>query len=133
MDFQIGDVVMFYNCAYMVIDVNYDSDQLVITNGFATAAEIDFTDVVKIGHDYTIAQSLADKIKHIQLIYGQDLLENKLHLIECIEAEDFINDGNTYTVTGKTKQDGKYFYCQIHGENGYEWILLDELWDKFYK
>lgn len=133
MDFQIGDVVMFYNCAYMVIDVNYDSDQLVITNGFATAAEIDFTDVVKIGHDYTIAQSLADKIKHIQLIYEQDLLENKLKLIDCIEAKDFVSQGNAYTVTGKTKQDGKYFYCQIHGENGYEWILLDELWDKFYK
>lgn len=133
MDFQIGDVVMFYNCAYMVIDVDYDCEMLALTNGFATTTEVDFTDVVKIGHDYTIAQSIADKIKHIQLIHEQDLLENKLHLIDCIEAEDFINDGNTYTVTGKTKQDGKYFYCQIHGENGYEWILLDELWDKFYK
>lgn len=133
MDFEIGDVVMFYNCAYMVIDVDNDCEMLVLTNGFATTTEVDFTDVVKIGHDYTIAQSLADKIKHIQLIYEQDLLENKLKLIDCIEAEDFVSQGNTYTVTGKIKQDGKYFYCQIHGENGYEWILLDELWDKFYK
>ncbi len=133
MDFQIGDIVMWYNCAYMVVDVNYESDQLVIINGFASASEVDFTDVVKIGHDYTIAQTIADKIKHIQLIHEQDLLENKLHLIECIEAEDFTREGNTYTVTGKTKQDGKYFYCQIHGENGYEWILLEELFEKFYK
>lgn len=133
MDFQIGDVVMFYNCAYMVIDVDNDCEMLVLTNGFATTTEVDFTDVVKIGHDYTIAQAIADKIKHIQLIHEQDQLENKLHLIDCIEAEDFVSQGNTYTVTGKTKQDGKYFYCQIHGENGYEWILLDELWDKFYK
>lgn len=133
MDFQIGDVVMFYNCAYMVIDVDDDFHGLVITNGFATTTEVGFEDVVKIGHDYTIAQTIADKIKHIQLTHEQDLLENKLHLIECIEAEDFTSDGNTYTITGKTKQDGKYFYCQIHGENGYEWILLDELWDKFYK
>lgn len=133
MDFQIGDVVMFHNCVYMVIDVDYDFDQLIITNGFASASEVDFTDVVKIGHDYTVTQTIADKIKHIQSIYEQDLLENKLHLIDCIQAKDFTNDGNTYTVTGKTKQDGKYFYCQIYGKNGYKWILMEELLDKFFK
>lgn len=106
---------------------------MVITNGFATKTEVDFEDVVKIGHDYTIAQSIADKIKHIQSTHEQGLLENKLHLIDCLDGEDLISNGKTYTVTGKTKQDGKYFYCQIYGENGYKWILLDELFNKFYK
>lgn len=133
MDFQIGDVVMYCGYGCIVVDFDEDNNLLVLTDGSLTETEVDTEDVIKIGHDYTFAQSIVDKIKHIQLIHEQDLMENRLHLIDCIQAEDFTHNGNTYTVTNKTKQDNQYFYCQIHGKNGYEWILMEELLDKFYK
>lgn len=133
MDFQIGDVVMFMGHGYIVIDFNEDVNLLILTDGISTTSDVDYEDVVKIGHDDTFERNIIDRIKHIQLTHEQDLLENKLHLIDCIQAEDFTHNGNNYTVTGKTKQDGNYFYCQIHGNNGYEWILMEELWDKFFK
>lgn len=133
MEFQIGDVVMFMGYGYIVIDFDEDVNLLVLTDGISTTSEVDYEDVVKIGHDDTFERDIVDKIKHIQLVHEQDLMENRLHLIDCIQAEDFTHDGNAYTITGKTKQDGNYFYCQIHGNNGYEWILMEELWDKFFK
>ena len=87
----------------------------------------------QIGDDDTFERNIIDRLKNIQLVHEQDLLENKLHLIDCIQAEDFTHNGNTYTVTNKTKHDNQYFYCQIHGKNGYEWILMEELLDKFFK
>lgn len=133
MDFQIGDVVMFMGHGYIVIDFDEDVNLLILTDGISTTSDVDYEDVVKIGHDDTFERDIVDKIKHIQLVHEQDLMENRLHLIDCIEAEDFTYNGNTYTITNKTKQDNQYFYCQIHGENGYEWILMEELLDKFFK
>jgi hypothetical protein len=131
--FTIGDVVMFMGHAYFVIDYDEDINLLILTDGISTTSEVDYEDVVKIGHDDTLERDIIDRLKNVQLVHEQDLLENKLHLIDCIQAEDFTHNGNNYTVTGKTKQDGNYFYCQIHGNNGYEWILMEELWDKFFK
>lgn len=133
MEFQFGDVVMFMGHAYIVVDFDEDVNLLILTDGISTTSDVDYEDVVKIGHDDTFERDILNRIKNIQLAHEQDLMENRLHLIDCIEAEDFIHNGNTYTVTGKTKQDGNYFYCQIHGNNGYEWILMEELWDKFFK
>lgn len=133
MDFQIGDVVMFMGHGYIVIDFDEDVNLLILTDGISTTSDVDYEDVVKIGHDDAFERDILDRIKHIQLTHEQDLLENKLHLIDCIQAEDFTHDGNTCTVTGKTKQDGKYLYCQIKSKYGYEWILVEELFDKFFK
>lgn len=133
MDFQIGDVVMFMGHGYIVIDFDEDVNLLILTDGLSTTSDVDYEDVVKIGHDDAFERDILDRIKHVQLTHEQDLIENRLHLIDCIEAEDFTYNGNTYTITNKTKQDNQYFYCQIHGKNGYEWILMEELLDKFFK
>lgn len=133
MDFQIGDVVMFMGHGYIVIDVDEDVNLLILTDGLSTTSDVDYEDVVKIGHDDAFERDILDRIKHIQLTHEQDLMENRLHLIDCIEAEDFTYNGGTYTVTNKTKQDNQYLYCQIHGRDGYEWILVEELLDKFFK
>lgn len=133
MDFQIGDVVMFMGHGYIVIDFDEDVNLLILTDGISTTSDVDYEDVVKIGHDDAFERDILNRIKHIQLTHEQDLMENRLHLIDCIEAEDFTHNGDNYTVTNKTKQDNQYFYCQIHGKNGYEWILMEELLDKFFK
>lgn len=133
MDFQIGDVVMFMGHGYIVIDVDEDVNLLILTDGTSTTSDVDYEDVVKIGHNDTFERDIINSINHILLTHEQDLMENRLHLIDCIEAEDFTHNGDNYTVTNKTKQDGKNFYCQIHGKNGYEWILMEELLDKFFK
>lgn len=131
--FTVGDVVMFMGHAYFVIDYDDDINLLILTDGISTTSEVDYEDVVKIGHDDTFERNIIDRLNHIQSVHEQDLLENKMHLIDCIQSEDFTHNGHTYTVNGKTKQDGKYFYCQIHGNNGYEWILVEDLLDKFFK
>jgi hypothetical protein len=131
--FTVGDVVMFMGHAYFVIDYDDDINLLILTDGISTTSEVDYEDVVKIGHDDTFERNIIDRLKNIQLVHEQDLLENKLHLIDCIQAEDFTHNGHTYTVTGKTKQDNQYLCCQIHGENGYEWILVEDLLDRFYR
>lgn len=133
MDFQIGDVVMFMGHGCIVIDVDEDVNLLILTDGTSTTSDVDYEDVVKIGHNDTFERDIINSINHILLTHKQDLIENRLHLIDCIEAEDFTHNGDNYTVTNKTKQDGNYFYCQIHGKNGYEWILMEELLDKFFK
>lgn len=131
--FTFGDVVMFMGHAYFVIDYDDDINLLTLTDGISTTSEVDYEDVVKIGHDDTLERDIIDRLKNVQLVHEQDLLENRLHLIDCIQSEDFTHNGNTYTVTGKTKHDNQYLYCQIHGENGYEWILVEDLLDKFFK
>lgn len=131
--FTIGDVVMFMGHAFFVIDWDEDINLLILTDGISTTSDVDYEDVVKIGHDDTFERNIIDRLKIIQLVHEQDLLENRLHLIDCIQSEDFTHNGNTYTVTGKTKHDNQYLYCQIHGENGYEWILVEDLLDKFFK
>lgn len=131
--FTVGDVVMFMGHAFFVIDYDDDINLLTLTDGISTTSEVDYEDVVKIGHDDTFERDILNRIKHVQLTHEQDLMENRLHLIDCIESEDFTHNGDNYTVTNKTKQDNQYLYCQIHGKNGYEWILMEELLDKFFK
>ena len=135
MEFQFGDVVMFMGHAYFVIDFDDDINLLILTDGFSTTSEVDYEDVVKIGHDDTLERDLIDRIKDVQLKHEQDLSSNQAQLIGRLKDVCFKdpNSSQLYLITGKTKADGKYSYCQIHSDYGYEWILVEELWDRFFR
>jgi len=135
MEFQIGDVVMFMGHGYMVIDFDDDVNLLILTDGISTTSDVDYEDVVKIGHDDTFEHDIIDRIKHIQLKHEQDSSSNQAQLIGRLKDVCFKdpNSNQLYLITGKTKADGKYSYCQIHSDNGYEWILMEQLFDKFFK
>ena len=135
MKFQIGDVVMFIGHGYMVIDFDDDVNLLILTDGISTTSDVDYEDVVKIGHDDTFEHDIIDRIKHIQLKHEQDSSSNQAQLIGRLKDVCFKdpNSNQLYLITGKTKADGKYSYCQIHSDNGYEWILMEQLFDKFFK
>lgn len=133
--FTVGDVVMFMGHAYFVIDFDDDINMLILTDGISTTSDVDYEDVVKIGHDDTFERNIIDRIKHIQLTHEQDSSSNQAQLIGRLKDVCFKdpNSKQLYLITGKTKADGKYYYCQIHSDNGYEWILLDELFDRFFR
>lgn len=135
MDFQIGDVVMFMGHGYMVVDFDEDVNLLVLTDGISTTSDVDYVDVVKIGHDDTFERDIIDRIKNIQLKHEQDSSSNQAQLIGRLKDVCFKdpNSNQLYLITGKTKADGKYSYCQIHSDDGYEWILVEELWDRFFR
>ena len=135
MSFEFGDVVMFMGHAYFVIDFDDNINLLILTDGISTTSDVDYEDVIKIGHDDTFERDIINRIKNIQLKHGQELLSNQSQLIGRIKDVCFkdINNSQSCFITGKTKVDGTYFYCQIHSDNGYEWILVEELWDKFFK
>lgn len=135
MDFQIGDVVMFMGHGYMVVDFNENVNLLILTDGISTTSDVDYEDVVKIGHDDTFERDIIDRIKNIQLKHEQDSSSNQAQLIGRLKDVCFKdpNSNQRYLITGKTKADGKYSYCQIHSDNGYEWILVEQLFDKFFR
>ena len=135
MDFQVGDVVMFMGHGYMVVDFDEDVNLLVLTDGISTTSGVDYEDVVKIGHDDTFERDIIDRIKNIQLKHEQDSSSNQAQLIGRLKDVCFKdpNSNQLYLITGKTKTDGKYSYCQIHSKDGYEWILVEELWDRFFR
>lgn len=135
MEFQFGDVVMFMGHAYFVIDFDDDINLLILTDGFSTTSEVDYEDVVKIGHDDTLERDLIDRIKDVQLKHEQGLSSNQAQLIGRLKDVCFKdpNSNQLYLITGKTKADGKYSYCQIHSDDGYEWILVEELLDRFFR
>lgn len=133
MDFQIGDVVMFMGHAYFVIDFDDDINLLTLTDGISTTSEVDYEYVVKIGHDDTFEQNIVDRLKNVVNNHEQELRDNQLDLIDYLAAKGFYKDNILYIITGKTKKDGKYLYCQINSNNGYEWIILEELLDKFFR
>lgn len=131
--FTIGDVVMFMGYAYFVIDYDDDINLLILTDGISTTSEVDYEDVVKIGHDDTFERDIIDRLKNVKNSHEEELINNQLDLIECLKDACFHNNGMAYLVTGKTKVDGIYLYCQIKSEHGYEWILVEELFVKFFK
>ena len=131
--FEFGDVVMFMGHAYFVIDFDDDINLLILTDGILTTSDVDYGAVVKIGHDDTFEQNIIDRLKSVVKKHDQELLGNQEQLIGRLKCVYLRNDGKQYTVTGNTKVDGNYLYCQIHGDNGYEWILAEELLDKFFK
>lgn len=133
MDFQIGDVVMFMGHGYIVIDFDEDVNLLILTDGISTTSDVDYEDVVKIGHDDTFERDILNRINNIQHLHDEELRNNQLDLVEHLKTQCFYSNGMAYLVTGKTKVDGIYLYCQIKSENGYEWILVEELFDKFFK
>ncbi len=133
MEFQFGDVVMFMGHAYFVIDFDDDINLLILTDGISTTSEVDYEDVVKIGHDDTFEQNVLDRLKNVQHAHDEELRGNQLDLISYLESKGFYKDDILYLVTGKTKEDGKYLYCQIESDNGYEWLLVEQLLDKFFK
>lgn len=77
MDFQIGDVVMFMGHGYMVVDFDDDVNLLMLTDGTSTTSDVDYEDVVKIGHDDTFERNIIDKIKNVQLKREQDSSSNQ--------------------------------------------------------
>lgn len=133
--FTVGDVVMFMGHGYMVVDFDDNVNLLILTDGISTTSDVDYEDVVKIGHDDTFEQDIIDRIKNIQLKHSQELLGNQSQLIGRLKDVCFKdpNSKQLYLITGDTKVDGKYLYCQIHSDNGYEWVLVEELFDKFFK
>lgn len=131
--FTIGDVVMFMGHAYFVIDYDEDINLLILTDGISTTSEVDYEDVVKIGHDDTFERNIIDRLKNVKNSHEEELINNQLDLIECLKDACFHNNGMAYLVTGKTKVEGIYLYCQIKSEHGYEWILVEELFVKFFK
>lgn len=133
MNFQIGDVVMFMGHAYFVIDFDDDINLLILTDGISTTSEVDYEDVVKIGHDDTFERDILDRLNNIKHSHDEELRNNQLDLIEHLKAKGFYSNDISYLVTGKTKVDGVYLYCQIKSEHGYEWILVEELFDKFFR
>ena len=135
MDFQIGDVVMFMGHAYFVIDFDDDINLLILTDGISTTSEVDYEDVVKIGHDDTFEQNIIDRLKNVHLKHEQGLLSNQTQLIGRLKDVCFKDTNSTQScfITGKTKVDGKYLYCQIHDDSGHEWMLVEELFDKFFR
>ena len=135
MSFEFGDVVMFMGHGYIVIDFDEDVNLLILTDGISTTSDVDYEDVVKIGHDDTFERDIINRIKNVQLKHEQDSSSNQAQLIGRIKDVCFKdpNSNQLYLITGKTKADGKYSYCQIHSDNGYEWILLDELFDRFFR
>lgn len=133
MDFKIGDVVMFMGHAYFVIDFDDDINLLILTDGISTTSEVDYEDVVKIGHDDTFEQNIVDRLNSVKINHDKELLDNQKRLIDYLKAVCFYKNGTTHLVTGKTKLDGNYLYCQIKRGNMYEWILVEELFDRFLK
>lgn len=135
MDFQIGDVVMFMGHGYLVVDFDDDVNLLILTDGISTTSDVDYEDVIKIGHDDTFEQNIIDRIKNVQLKNEQELSSNQAQLIGRLKDVCFKdpNSSQLYLITGKTKADGKYSYFQVHSNNGYEWILMEELFDRFFK
>ena len=135
MDFQIGDVVMFMGYGYLVVDFDDDVNLLILTDGLSTTSDVDYEDVVKIGHDDTFERDIINRIKNVQLKHEQELSSNQAQLIGRLKDVCFKdpNSKQLYLITGKTKADGKYSYCQIHSEDGYKWILMEELFDRFFR
>lgn len=133
MSFNVGDVVMFAGYPHFVIDFDDDENLLTLTDGISTTSDVDFEDVVKIGHDDTFEQNIVDRLRAVVRSYDQELRGNQEQLIGRLKCVYLRNDGKQYTVTGNTKVDGKYLYCQIHSDYGYEWVLVEELFDKFFK
>ena len=131
--FTIGDVVMFMGHAYFVIDFDDDINLLILTDGISTTSDVDYEDVVKIGHDDTFEQNIVDRLKNIKHAHDLELMENQTQLIKMFKQIHLKSSGVKYTITGNTKEDGKYLYCQIYSDKGYEWILAEQLLDKFFK
>lgn len=136
MEFQFGDVVMFMGHAYFVVDFDDDMNLLVLTDGFSTTSEVDYEDVVKIGHDDTFEQNILDRLKNVVNVvrnHKDEVQNNQINLVKELKCLHLKSYGMEYTVTGNTKEDGTYLYCQIYSDKGYEWILVEELLDKFFK
>lgn len=133
MSFEFGDVVMFMGHAYFVVDFDDDVNLLTLTDGISTTSDVDFEDVVKIGHDDSFEQNIVDRLKNVVNNHEQGLMGNQQQLIGRLKCVYLRNDGKQYTVTGNTKVDGKYLYCQIHSDHGYEWIFVEDLFDRFFK
>ncbi len=133
MSFEFGDVVMFMGKAYFVIDFDDDINLMTVTNGVETTSEIDYEDVVKIGHDDSLEQNILDRLKVVVDNHDNTLQNNQAQLIGRLKDVCLSSDGVDYYITGKTKVDGKYLYCQVDIGSDYEWILAEELINKLFK
>ena len=133
MDFQIGDVVMFIGRPHFLIGSNDIDETLVVFDGDSTTFGVDYEDVVKIGHDDTFEQNVVSRLSAISKLREKESLSNQSQLIGYLKNVSFKYTNNDYVITGYTKLDGKYLYCQVRCKDKYEWILVEELWDKFFK
>lgn len=133
MSFEFGDVVMFMGRPHFIIGTNDETDTLVVFDGLSTTFNVEYEDVVKIGHDDTFEQNIVDRLNGVVKNHEQELRGNQEQLIGRLKCVYLRNDGKQYTVTGNTKEDGKYLYCQIHSDHGYEWIFVEDLFDRFFK
>lgn len=133
MNFEFGDVVMFMGKAYFIVDFDDGINLMTVTNGVETTSEIDYEDVVKIGHDDSLEQNILDRLKVVVDNHDNTLQDNQMQLIGRLKHVCLSSDGTDYFITGKTKVDGKDLYCQVDTGNDMEWILVKELVDKLFK
>lgn len=133
MEFQFGDVVMFMGRPHFIIGTNDNDNTLVVLDGDSTTLGVEYEDVVKIGHDDSFEQNVISRLNAIQQLREKESLTNQSQLIGYLKNVSFKNTNKEYVLTGYTKLDGKYLYCQVRCKNEYEWILMEELWDRFFK
>lgn len=133
MSFEFGDVVMFMGRPHFIIGTDDTDDTLVVLDGDSTTFGVDYEDVVKIGHDDSFEQNVISRLDAIQQLREKESLTNQSQLIGYLKNVSFKNTNKDYVLTGYTKLDGKYLYCQVCCKNEYEWILVEELWDKFFR
>lgn len=133
MSFKFGDVVMFAGRPHFVVACDDDINLMTLTDGVSTTSEIDYQDVVKIGHDASLEQEILDRLERVVKKHNQVLMGNQEQLIGRLKDVCFEDNDADCFITGNTKKDGNYLYCQIESGSDYEWVLVEELLDRLFK
>ena len=132
MKYKYGDVVLYGVHHYVVVGVNDEYGTVDLLSEVASTNNVSVNEVKKIGHEDGFRENIQSILTRHEKQRNKAILENQKQMVSLLADGIFSNGCTEYYVTGKTKVDGPYLYCQVREDNFYDWVLLEDLLEQIF-
>lgn len=134
MKYKYGDVVLCGGHPYLVVGVNNEYGTVDLLDAESCTNNISDQEIKPIGHEDKFKENIKTILTRQTEQYNNVVLENQKQLAILLTNNTFYVGSISYHITGNTKVDGDYVYCQVrtNKDNLYDWVLLDTVLDKLF-
>lgn len=132
MNYKYGDVVLYCRSPWVVVGVDNEYGIIDLLNKDSFEKGICIEEVKKIGYEDGFKEYIDSMLSEHVKRFNKTLLENQEQVVTLLAGLTFFDGSSNYYITGETKADGDYLYCQVREDNFYDWILVETLMKKLF-
>ena len=128
MDITQGNIIRYAGDYYVVLSADYEDETCLVINKQGVVSTLDINPIKRVYKTKALS-SVLSALDDFETDRRNDVSNNTIELIKCLNEMLFRYDDKYYQITDKIKRDGSYFYVQVeYCENKHlDWVELQTL------